>query len=119
MRICLEVIKALLKERAYDLAGQWLRDADANFPGEPELTRLHAKFFLLRNDTTRAISALKKGLAQAPDDREMLLALAQTCLQAREYGDAAIYYERLSRLGSDDPRVREGLATALSGRPTT
>lgn len=116
VRLYLEVIRALFKERAYDLAGEWLRDANANFPKEPEVARLQAEFFLLRGDTNRAISALKKGLAQAPDDREMLLTLAKTYLQAREFSDAAFYFERLSKLSPDDPRVREGLAAALSGR---
>lgn len=116
LRIYLEVIRALLKERANDLAGAWLREASGYFPKEPEVARLQAEFFLLRGDASRAISALKMGLALAPDDREMLLTLAKTYLQAREFSDAAFYFERLSKLSPDDPRVREGLAAALSGR---
>lgn len=116
VQVYVEVIKVLLRERAYELAGQWLKDANANFPKESEVARLYAQYFLMRGDSGKAVAALKKGLAQAPDDREMLLTLAQTYLRAREFGEAAFYFERLSKLSPDDARVKEGLADALAGR---
>lgn len=117
LRIYVDVIRALMVERAYDLAGEWLREAGANFPEEPEVARLQAESFLLRGEATQAIAALKKGLTQAPDDRQMLLSLARTYLENREFGEAVHYFERLVRLDPDDPRMREGLAAALAGRP--
>lgn len=116
LRVYREVIRALIQERAYDLVGEWLREAAANFPEEPEVARLQAEYFLLRGDATQAVTALKKGLSQAPDDHAMLLTLARTYLQTREFGEAALYFERLIKLEPDDPRAREGLAAALAGR---
>ncbi|MFZ5585614.1 MAG: tetratricopeptide repeat protein [Thermodesulfobacteriota bacterium] len=114
--VYIEVIKVLLKEKAFELAGQWLKDANANFPKEPEVARLYAQYFLARGDSGKAVAALKKGLAQSPDDRDMLLTLAQTYLRAREFGEAAFYFERLSKLTPEDPRVKAGLADALASR---
>ncbi|MCB2184986.1 MAG: tetratricopeptide repeat protein [Deltaproteobacteria bacterium] len=114
VRAYVQVVTSLMEEKAWDLAEEWLRDAQAAFPGHPAVAKLAARYHLDRGEPYKAITALKKGLSATPGDPAMLLTLAETYLGAKEYDDAVFYFERAAKLLPDNRRVQKGLNRALS-----
>jgi tetratricopeptide (TPR) repeat protein len=109
----LEIIQALIKEKAWDMAETWLDEAEEKFPNSKDVSSVHASMFMETGQHYEAIVCLKKAMAQAPDDLELLLDISESYCEIGQFNDAVFYYEKAAKIAPKDERVKDGLRRAL------
>ena len=72
-------------------------------------------YYFVNQDVQPAIAIYVELLEKNPEDREVLLALGQICMQQARRDDAAVFYQRVLELEPTNSDAQMGL-TALAGR---
>jgi predicted CXXCH cytochrome family protein len=110
---------SLIRAKRYDEAMEPLRRATELEPGQPRYAYVYAVALDSRGQTAAARSVLEKALVASPSNIQLLTALLQNALSARDFVRALPLAERLSLLQPDDPAAARlaGQLKAATGAP--
>ena len=116
VEILASAIELMIDERAFGIAGAWLKEMIAGFPKETRFYLLNARYYRGMEQPYEAIACLKKGLVIHHDQPEFIAALARLYQDLKQYSDAISYFERAGKLSSADPSIQEGLKEVLAAK---
>lgn len=114
--ILASMIEILTFERAFSVAGEWLKEANINFPKDVRFYMLYAEYYRSLGRPYDAIGCLKKGMTVQPDHTEFIVGLARLYQELKQYSDAILYYEKAGKLMPADTGIQEGLRDALTAK---
>ena len=109
-----QVIEKLLDENALELVDGWLAEAEQDFPGDRDITKLKARYLRIRGETFEAVGCLKRALSKDPEDVELLVDLAGLYHDMDQPSDAMIYYEKALKLAPKDDAIKQAMQKAMA-----
>jgi len=95
----------LVERRQPEAAAQWMDEAAQALPDNPRIRYNQGLLLLQMQQRDRARAALEAGVAQAPNDADLLYALIYLHGTGGEREAAVAYWRRLQAAAPDDPRL--------------
>lgn len=119
-----EALKAEATNKYQSAVGA-LERAGCLKPGDPRTVRNLGTVYALMGDLVKAESVLREGLVAAPNDSDLVSALALVrrnyagkLLDEKQYDQAIGFYEELLKASPNEPDLHTGLADAYFKRAT-
>lgn len=102
------MLALLLVERGQSQeAAHWLDEASTALPNAPRIFYNQGLLLLQLNQRESARAALEAGLAQSPNDADLLYAMVYLYGTGGDRGKAKEYVKRLNEAAPDDPRLTQ------------
>jgi tetratricopeptide (TPR) repeat protein len=97
------LVQAHLAARRFDRASELARDALARHPGDTRLLRLRSQALVAQGKSSEGLKILEDALTGTPENRELVIALADLYSDQKQFEQAVRVIETASsRLGDDD-----------------